>query len=100
MIPLKVEDIAYFYLKHGVIKAITHEKKKFIVEHSLEHLDNELNPEEFYRANRQYIVSRRSIKAVELFFKRKLILRLIPVTEDDVLISKTKVTEFKKWFEA
>ena len=100
MIPLKVEDIAYFYLKHGIVNAITHEKKKFTVEGSLEYIESELKPEDFFRANRQYIVSRESIKAAEVYFQRKLKLKLSPVTEDNVLISKTKVTEFKKWFEA
>jgi two-component system LytT family response regulator len=57
-----------------------------------------LDPEEFFRANRQFIVARNSIKEVDLYFNSRLSINLKVKVSEKILISKVRVTEFKDWF--
>lgn len=97
IIPITVEDIAFFYLEDNLVYCITHKNDKYIIDQPLDKIIVQLNPEDFYRANRQFIVSRKSIKSAFAFFQRKLKLELKPVTIKEIIISKPKVSEFKKW---
>jgi two-component system LytT family response regulator len=57
-----------------------------------------IDPEDFFRANRQFIVSRDSIKEVELWFHNRLSITLkVPVPEK-ILVSKARVSEFRQWY--
>lgn len=58
----------------------------------------QLNPQKFFRANRQYIVSHDAIKDVSVWFGNKVSLNLkVPVSER-IIVSKARVTEFKDWY--
>lgn len=97
LIPLPVQDIAWFYTVNEVTYANTCDKRKFIVDFTLEALQQQLDPQSFFRANRQFIVQRKTIAAAEFFFNGRLLLKTEPATEENVLISKAKVPEFKAW---
>ncbi|HSL85960.1 MAG TPA: LytTR family DNA-binding domain-containing protein, partial [Bacteroidales bacterium] len=57
-----------------------------------------LDPNLFFRANRQYIISREAIKDIDLWFNSRLSVNLkIPVSEK-ILVSKARISEFKNWF--
>ena len=64
---------------------------------TLEELQQQLNPQNFYRANRQYIVQRSAIKEVEFYFNGRLLLVIHPSPEEKVLVSKARASEFKEW---
>ena len=57
-----------------------------------------LDPEVFFRANRQYIISRASIKDIDLWFNSRLSVNLKIAVPEKILISKARISEFKKWF--
>ncbi len=97
IIPITVEDISYFYLEDEIVYCITHKNDKYTIDLSLDKINKKINPEDFFRANRQFIVSRTSIKSALTYFHRKLKLELNPALLKEVLISKPKVSEFKKW---
>ena len=99
IIPVSVDQIAYFFLEHELVYCRTHDNRKFILDQALDKIGSQLNPNDFYRANRQFLVSRQAIQSVVQHFNRKLKLRLIPEPEEEVLISKTKATAFKGWLE-
>jgi len=100
IIPLAVDQIAYFFLDHEVVFCMTRDQKKYVMDQSLDKIGSQLDPGDFYRANRQYLVSRQAIISVAQHFKRKLKLHLLPTPEEEVLISKTKAAAFKGWLEA
>ena len=101
LIPLHVTDIAWFELRHGLVRGITHNKTTYIMEEkSLEELSETLNPWEFYRANRQFLVSRKAIKEVQHHFNGKLYVNVSPAPQDKVLISKAKSNHFKAWMKS
>ncbi|WP_346863508.1 LytTR family DNA-binding domain-containing protein [uncultured Draconibacterium sp.] len=99
MVPLLVTDIAYFYIEKGSVFAWTFENQTYKLESTLDELINKLNPLDFYRANRQFIISKRAVKDVDFWFNNRLSVNLkVPVSER-ILISRTRVSEFKEWFD-
>ncbi len=97
LIPVATKDIAWFYTANETSWAYTFDKRKFTVEFTLEQLLQQLSPQDFFRANRQCIIQRRAITEVEFYFNGRLLLKSEPATEDNVLISKARVPEFKAW---
>jgi two-component system, LytTR family, response regulator LytT len=76
----------------------TWDNRRFIVDYTLEELAGMLDPAEFFRANRSYLVHAKSVKSIDSYFGGKLILQLMPKTEtNDVVVSKEKAGEFKAW---
>jgi DNA-binding LytR/AlgR family response regulator len=97
LIPVASKDIAWFNTTNETSWAYTFDKRRFMVEFTLEQLQQQLNPQDFFRANRQCIIQRRAITEVEFYFNGRLLLKADPATEDLVLISKARVPEFKAW---
>ena len=98
LIPVQASDIAFFFIDTGLVKAITFDEKTFRFEHTLDELAEMLDPKIFFRANRQFIISRKAIKDIDLWFNNRLSVNLkIPVPEK-FLISKARISEFKNWF--
>jgi DNA-binding LytR/AlgR family response regulator len=92
-----VSEIAYFYSKEGMTYAVLNDNKHYPVDYSLDNLVSELNPTDFFRINRQYLIKHGSIKQVHIFPKSHLKLELSPKPPDDTFVSIDKVTAFKKW---
>jgi len=99
IIPVAVEQIAYFCLDHKRVYCVTVKDKKYLIDQALDKIGSQLDPENFFRANRQYLVSRQSVKSAHQHFNRKLRLQLSPAPEKDVLIAKPKAAQFKAWLE-
>ncbi len=99
LIPLKDQDFSWLTIRNGVVVATLHDDRNFILDKSLEELENQLDPSNFFRANRQFIISRESIKEIELYFNGRLLVRTAPVSTNQILISKERVPVFRKWFE-
>jgi two-component system LytT family response regulator len=57
-----------------------------------------LNPADFFRANRQFIINRSSIKDIDFWFNSRLSVNLKVTVPEKILISKVRVSEFKSWF--
>jgi len=98
LIPVQASDLACFYIDSGTVKALTFEGRTLRFEYALDELERLLNPEDFFRANRQYIISRKAIKDIDIWFTNRLSVNLkIPVPEK-ILISKARISEFKTWY--
>ncbi len=97
MIPLLAEDIAFFYIDEGKVSATTFERNNYKLDFTLDELNIKLNPAVFFRANRQFIISKKAVKEIDSWYNNRLFITLkIPVPEK-ILISRTRVTEFKEW---
>ena len=95
LIPLHVDDFRYFAVDNGVVRGVTQDNRMFILDESLDELVDQLDPELFQRANRQYLVHRDAIRDIEYYFNGRLALNLLPPAKGHVLVSKAKATEFK-----
>lgn len=98
LIPVQASDIAYFYIDTGMVKAVTSDEKTFRFEYTLDELAEMLDPGNFFRANRQYIISRTAIKDIDLWFNNRLSVNLKISVPEKILISKARIPEFKNWF--
>jgi DNA-binding LytR/AlgR family response regulator len=94
---LPAEEIAYFYSENRITSAVTFRNQNHVVDFSLEALEDQLDPENFFRANRQIIVNIRSIIKMESYFGGKLKMRLNPPFDGEVVVSRLKATDFKQW---
>lgn len=97
LIPLKTENIAYFKIDTGVVKAVTPNNASYSVDDKLEEIEEELDPDLFYRANRQFIIKKEAVVTLKTYFNGKLIVVVNPVCDERIIVSKAKATEFKDW---
>ena len=97
LVPLTVNSISYFFKKNQTTYAITSKNKTYVIDHTLDEIQNELPSINFYRANRQSIVQRNAIENVDFYFNGRLIVNVIPKSDDKIIVSKAKASEFKKW---
>ena len=97
IIPLKVEDIAYLYTYNEKVSAYTSDGRTLPMDKSLDKLARMLPQNDFFRANRQFIISRGAIKDISVWFGSRLSLNLTPAAPEKLIISKDRVPEFKRW---
>lgn len=100
LIPLKTEDIAFLYIDVGIVRAVTNNNHSYIIDKKLEDIENELNPTDYYRVNRQFIVNKNAIANIKYYFNGKLIVNTNPPFKERIVVSKAKASEFKKWMSA
>ncbi|MGB6153441.1 MAG: LytTR family DNA-binding domain-containing protein [Pricia sp.] len=97
LIPLKTQNIAYFRIDTGVVKAITSDNSSYAIDDKLDTIEDELDNRIFYRANRQFIIKKDAIVTLKTYFNGKLIVVVNPVCDERIIVSKAKATEFKEW---
>ena len=100
IIPVKLEEIAYFYTSEDHVTLTTLDERNYPVEKTLEALGQQLPADKFYRANRQFIVSRDAVKDIVVWFGSRLALNLTVETPERIIISKARVSDFKQWLQS
>lgn len=96
-IPLEIQDIAYFYTEDKVSFIKTLSDQRYVVDHSLDELEQLLDPVYFFRANRQFIVSPKSLEGIHNHFNGKLKINLKPSISEEVYVSRERAADFKTW---
>jgi two-component system LytT family response regulator len=96
-ISIKTEDIAYFYAAHKLVCMVDNKGQKFILDQSLADIEKQLDPSQFYRVNRKYLVHLSAIKKIKSYPKSKLQLEMEPPVNEDVVVSQENVAAFKHW---
>ena len=97
LIPLAVDDISWFYKSNQVTYACTISNKKYVIDDALDKIQNEVSSVNFYRANRQFIVSKNAIENIAIYFNGRLIVNILPKPDEKIIVSKAKATDFKNW---
>ena len=96
---LPIEQIALFYSLQGISFAVTFEKREYPINYSLESLKEQLNPDIYFKINRQFIVNIAAIKKVHAYFQGKLKLETKPAHAEDIIVGKDKAAAFKRWLD-
>jgi DNA-binding LytR/AlgR family response regulator len=96
---IKTEDIALFYAEGRTVYLVTNANKKFILDYKLEDLNEVLDTTEFYRVNRTFIVNINTIQDVIVYSNNRLKITPRARVEKEIVVSREKVSTFKKWFE-
>ncbi|GAB4030915.1 LytR/AlgR family response regulator transcription factor [Spirosoma jeollabukense] len=94
---IETSEIAYFYLEEKVVFLVTKDGLTLPVDYSLDKLTQLLNPRQFFRISRQFLVSLPAIQTIHAFSAGKLKLDMMPKSRQDVFVSGDRMTEFKEW---
>lgn len=94
-----INDIACFYIFERGTYLYTTEGKSYPIEYSLDALENILNPKDFFRVNRQYLISFSKIAAISKLSHSVIHIQMQPSTDKEILVSTHKTVAFKKWLQ-
>ena len=97
LLPISVDSILFFYIADGQVKAVDTDLREYLFPQTLDELAESLDPQRFFRANRQFLISKKSIRDIDLWFNGRLSVNLKAPTAEKVLVSKARVAEFKEW---
>ena len=98
LLPVSVDMILFFYIADGNVKAVMTDGKEYLFTQTLDELADSLDPALFFRINRQYLISRKAVQDIDLWFNGRLAVNLIVPTLERILVSKARVPDFKTWF--
>jgi DNA-binding LytR/AlgR family response regulator len=95
---VRIEDAGYFFTEHKLIFLVDKENRKYMAEKSnLSELEEELDKNLFYRANRKYIINANYIKRFKPLEKSKISVELTLPVSEEIIISQENSASFKKW---
>lgn len=94
---IEYTDIAYLFSQEKSTFLVTKDKRKFALDQSLDHLENELHKLNFFRLNRKFLVCHSAIDSIRTLPKSKLLVQLIPEIDIEAIVSSEKSALFKKW---
>lgn len=96
---IPTKDTAYFFSQEKATYLQTIEKNRFIIDYTLEQVEQLVSPEQFFRINRKYLVSLEAVKDIITYSNSRLRLILNHSDDMDAIVSRDKVQEFKKWLD-
>jgi DNA-binding LytR/AlgR family response regulator len=97
LLSIEIEEIAYFYSDGRLNFFKTNDNKKFVVDYTMDELEGMLNPDRYFRISRSFYVSIACIDQIHDYFGNRLLLHLKPVVDKETIVSREKVSDFKKW---
>ena len=97
LVSVDVDEIAYFYSDGRLNFFKTLDNKKYVVDYTMEELEDMLDPDKFFRICRSFYVAIEAIEKIDDYFGNRLILQLKPAVDKEALVSREKVSDFKKW---
>ncbi len=93
------EEILFFFSQDKATFAQTADGRKYVLDFSMDHLEEILNPEQFFRINRKYIINIISIQDMISHVNSRLKLKLKTSDDDDVIVARERVDLFKNWLD-
>ncbi len=94
---IQTTDIAYFYTENRISFAVLKEGKRYPVDFNMDELEKMLDPKNFFRINRQFIISYHSITEMLTYSKSRVLVKLNPPTKEDTIVSTERSSAFKGW---
>ena len=94
---LQVDDVAYFYSENKVTTAVARNGSLHVLDLPLSRLEEQLDPDRFFRANRQVLLSVGAIDRIEPYFNGKVSVTVRPPHKEKITVSEEKVSAFKAW---
>lgn len=94
---LNIADVAYFYTENKTNFVLTNEGKRYPVDYNLDQLEEMINPKNFFRINRQFIIGHHAIEEMKAHTRARIIVRLNPPTKLDTVVALDRAHDFRKW---
>lgn len=96
---IEVSDVLFFYSLEKATFASLGDSRKHIVDFTLDQLEEVLDPQKFFRINRKYIVAAHAIQDMISYTNSRLKLVLKTSDDNDIIVSRERVQEFKDWLD-
>ncbi|WP_338358577.1 LytTR family DNA-binding domain-containing protein [Yeosuana marina] len=96
---INIEDIECFYSENKGTYVYTTEGRSYLLDTTLELLENELEPQTFFRINRKFFVNINAIKDMVSYTNSRLQIKLNSYKDDEVIVARERVKDFKAWLE-
>lgn len=96
---ITTDQVLLFFADGRDVYLVTQQGRKFIIDFTLEALDEVLDPSIFFRVNRTYIVNITFIQDVVMYSNSRLKIATQPAWDKEIIVSREKVGEFKSWFD-
>jgi two-component system, LytTR family, response regulator LytT len=97
LVSIETDEIAYFFSDGRLNFFKTFDNKKFVVDYTMDDLEDMLDPAKYFRISRSFYISVNSVDQIHDYFGNRLLLHLKPVVDKESIVSREKVTDFKKW---
>ena len=97
LVSIEVDEIAYFFSDGRLNFFKTYDNKKFVVDYTMDELEDMLDPDKYFRISRSFYISVNSVDQIHDYFGNRLMLHLKPAVDKESIVSREKVTDFKKW---
>ncbi|RYY30375.1 MAG: response regulator transcription factor [Chitinophagaceae bacterium] len=97
LVSIEVEEIAYFFSDGRLNFFKTYDNKKYVVDYTMDELEDMLNPERYFRISRSFYIAVDSVEQIHDYFGNRLLLHLKPEVDKEAIVSREKVSDFKRW---
>ena len=98
LIPVDISQISYFYTTVKCTRTILKDNTGICYMKALDRIYSTLNPEMFFRANKQFVIAKSSIKNITIWSDSRLLITMDNETPERIFISKNRASQFKNWF--
>lgn len=96
---IPIEKVAYFFSRDKLTYIVTFDNQKYPIDQTLEELEGLINPKDFFRVNRKFVVHFNSVADIHPYFKGRVKLGLSPHIEEEIVVSSEKTPVFKRWLD-
>ncbi|MCZ8023483.1 MAG: LytTR family DNA-binding domain-containing protein [Cyclobacteriaceae bacterium] len=96
---ITTDEIALFYADGRDVYLVNKEARKFIVDYTVEQLEELVDPTIFFRINRSYLLNINAIQEVNVHSNSRLKIKTHIQWTDEIIVSREKVADFKKFFD-
>ena len=94
---ISIDEVECFYSENKGTYIHTLDNRDYLVDTTLEIIETELNPKEFYRVNRKFIIPLKTIKEIQVYTNSRLKISLSTFKADDIIVARERVSDFKNW---
>jgi DNA-binding LytR/AlgR family response regulator len=96
-VTLAIDQVAYFVVEDKLVDVVTRDGRRYSLDRPLGELEAELDPAEFFRVNRQYLVAAAAVAGFRPHVKGKLFVELAPAPPTEVIVSQDNAARFRAW---
>jgi DNA-binding LytR/AlgR family response regulator len=96
---ISIDEVECFYSENKGTYLHTKENRNYLLEQTLEQLEQELNPKEFFRVSRKFIIHLSAIQDIVVYTNARLKIRVMAYNDDEIIVSRERVNEFKNWLQ-
>ncbi|WP_031530019.1 LytR/AlgR family response regulator transcription factor [Dyadobacter crusticola] len=97
LLSIEVSEIAFFFTEESISFFKNHQGQKFVVDYRMDEIEQFLDPAHFFRINRGIIVTHNAVTQIQPYYNNRLALTLKPGFEKEVIVSREKSNDFRKW---